>query len=78
VSDGYQVTSNLGVCIFTQTESISILENYEPVGIGMPPKTRINSTIIIIPAIINGISKRKIAKTAIAISAIINKLRDDP
>jgi hypothetical protein len=44
----------------------------------MPPKTRINITIIIIPAIITGISKRKIARTTIAISAIINKVRDDP
>ena len=54
------------------------MKNYEPIGIGMPPKTRINITIIIIPAIISGTSKRKIARTAIAISAIINKVRDDP
>ena len=44
----------------------------------MPPKTRINITIIIIPAIITGTSKRKIARTTIAINAIINKVRDDP
>jgi hypothetical protein len=54
------------------------VKNYEPVGMGMPPKTRINITIIIIPAIITGTSKRKIARATIAINAIINKVRDDP
>jgi hypothetical protein len=54
------------------------LKNYEPVGIGIPPKIRINSTIIIIPAIITGISKRKIARITIAMSAIINRVSDDP
>jgi hypothetical protein len=55
-----------------------LVMNYEPVGIGIPPKITINSTIIIIPAIINGISKRKIAKMTIAMSAIINRVSDDP
>jgi hypothetical protein len=55
---------------------ISDSENYE--GIGMPPKIRINSTTTIIPAIINGISIRKIASITTAMSAIINKVRVDP
>jgi hypothetical protein len=43
----------------------SALADY--VETGMPSKTRNNITIIIIPAIISGISRRKIARTTIAI-----------
>ena len=54
------------------------MRHYRLEGIGIPPKITINSTIIIIPAIITGISKRKIARITIAMSAIINKVSVDP
>jgi hypothetical protein len=57
---------------------MAVCEKYEPVGIGILPRIRINSTIIIIPAIITGMSKRKIARIIIAMNAIINKVRVDP
>ncbi len=60
----------------TFSGQISDSENYE--GIGIPPKIRINSTTTIIPAIINGISIRKIASITTAMSAIINKVTEDP
>ena len=53
------------------------VKNYEPVGIAMPPKTRINIQNYY-SGIITETSKRKIARTTIAINAIINKVRDDP
>jgi hypothetical protein len=54
------------------------MKNYELEGIGMPPKIRINSTITIIPTIINGIRKRKIARITTAMIAITNKVSVDP
>lgn len=44
----------------------------------MPPKIRINSTTTIIPAIISGIRKRKIARATTAMIAIINSVSVDP
>jgi hypothetical protein len=54
------------------------VKNKEAEGIGIPPKIRINSTTTIIPAIIKGISKRKIARAITAIITIINKVSVEP
>jgi hypothetical protein len=66
------------IFFLAKNREVRLVKNYELEGIGMPPKIRINSTITIIPAIINGIRKRKIARTTTAMIAITNKVSVDP
>jgi hypothetical protein len=66
------------ISFLAKNREAHLVKNYEGEGIGMPPKIRIKSTTTIIPAIIKGIRKRKIARTTTAMIAIINKVSVDP
>ena len=43
-------------------------------GKGIPPNIKINSTTIIIPAIMRGIKNRRITSTIIAMKAIMSRI----